>query len=84
MSSYLSFERLKKVIENHYVAKRKKIYAPIDPNKKVIIIIDDLHLQGNLNLNVLEFMRSWTQSRGYFDVGAGLFKRITDFSIVMA
>jgi len=44
MSSYLSFERLKKVIENHYVAKRKKIYAPRDPNKKVIIMIDDLHL----------------------------------------
>ena len=36
MSSYLSFERLKKVIEERYVAKRKKIYAPKDPNKKVI------------------------------------------------
>jgi hypothetical protein len=37
-----------------------------------------------MNLNVVEFMRTWTQSSGYFDVGAGFFKRIGDFSIVMA
>ena len=52
--------------------------------KKVVIMIDDLHLQSNLKINIVEFMRTWTQSNGYFDVGAGFFKRITDFSIIMA
>jgi hypothetical protein len=47
-------------------------------------MIDDLHLQSNLKINIVEFMRIWTQSNGYFDVGAGFFKRITDFSIIMA
>lgn len=84
MSSYLSFERLRKVVEKQYVAKRKKIFAPKNEGKKVVIVIDDLHLQGNLKLNIVEFMRTWTQSNGYFDVGAGFFKRIADFAIIMA
>jgi hypothetical protein len=84
MSSYLTFERLKKTVEKLYVAKRKKVFAPRNERKKVIIMIDDLHLQGNLKLNLIEFMRTWTQSSGYFDVGAGFFKWIADFSVVMA
>ena len=84
MSSYLSFDRLRKVVEKQYVAKRKKIFEPRNSNKKVVIMIDDLHLQSNLNINIVEFMRTWCQSNGYFDVGAGFFKKITDFSIIMA
>ena len=37
-----------------------------------------------MKLEVVEFLRTWTGSNGYFDVGAGFFKRIADFSIVMA
>lgn len=44
MSSYLSFDRLRKVIEKQYVAKRKKMFAPKNENKKIVIMIDDLHL----------------------------------------
>jgi hypothetical protein len=84
MSSYLSFERIREVVEKLYIAKRKKIFAPRSEKKKVLIMIDDVHLQGNFNINIIEFMRSWCQSNGYFDVGAGFFKRIADFSIVMA
>jgi len=80
----LSFDRLKKVVEKKYVAKRKKIFTPRDENKKVLIVIDDLHLQSNLSVNIIEFMRTWTRSNGYFDVGAGFFKRITDFAVIMA
>lgn len=39
-------------------------------------MIDDLHLQSNLKINIVEFMRTWTQSNGYFDVGEGFFKRV--------
>lgn len=84
MSSYLSFDRLRKVVERQYVAKRKKIFTPKNEAKKVVIMVDDLHLQSNLKINIVEFMRTWCQSNGYFDVGAGFFKRITDFSIIMA
>lgn len=84
MSGHLSFERLKQVVEKQYVAKRKKIFTPKNPSKKIVIMIDDLHLQSNLNINIVEFMRTWTASNGYFDVGAGFFKRIADFSIIMA
>lgn len=35
-------------------------------------------------MNLIEFMRTWTQSDGYFDVGAGYFKYIKDFMVVMA
>jgi hypothetical protein len=60
MSGYLSFDRMRKVIEKFYVAKRKKLFTPKDENKKIIIMIDDLHLQSNFNINIVEFMRSWT------------------------
>ena len=60
MSAYLSFERLRKVVESRYVTYRKKKYVPRDENKKVVIMIDDVHLQGNLRLNLIEFVRSWT------------------------
>ena len=84
MSAYLSFDRLRKVVESHYVAKRKKAFVPKNEDKKILIMIDDLHLQSNLKINLVEFMRTWTQANGYFDVGAGFFKRITDFAVIMA
>ena len=84
MSAYLSFERLRKVVESRYVTYRKKKYVPRDENKKVVIMIDDVHLQGNLKHNVIEFVRSWTQAEGYFDVSAGYFKRVGDFAVIMA
>jgi hypothetical protein len=84
MSGHLSFDRLRHVVEKQYVAKRKKIFSPKNPTKKVVIMIDDLHLQSNLRINIVEFMRSWCTTNGYFDVGAGFFKRIADFSVIMA
>ena len=84
MSCHLSIDKLRINIEKKYTAKRKKIFVPKNSDKKIIIMIDDLHLQSNMNLNVVEFLRTWTGSNGYFDVGAGYFKRIGDFSIIMA
>jgi hypothetical protein len=66
------------------VAKRKKAYIPKNENKKIIIMIDDLHMQSNLKVNLIEFIRTWTTAGGYFDVSAGYFKRITDFAVIMA
>ena len=84
MSAYLSFDRVRQVVESYYVAKRKKAYVPKNENKKIIIMIDDLHMQSNLKVNLIEYIRTWTTAGGYFDVSAGYFKRITDFAVIMA
>lgn len=39
-----------------------------DKNKKVILIIDDVHLHSNLKINLLEFLRIWCVSKGYYDL----------------
>ena len=44
MSSHLSIDRLRINIEKLYTAKRKKIFIPKNSDKKIIIMIDDLHL----------------------------------------
>jgi hypothetical protein len=60
------------------------LYEPKDKEKKIILIIDDLHLQSNLSINVLEFLRTWCISKGYYDVKSGIFKNIGDFGTLMA
>ena len=49
---------------------------PKDPNQKILLVIDDIHMQRNLKVEVLEFLRSWSIVRGYFDVPAGYFKKV--------
>ena len=84
MSAYLTLERLRYKIEEHYTAKRKNTLVPADPNKRVLLVIDDIHLQRNLGVEVLEFIRSWSICRGYFDVPAGFFKKIGEFGTITA
>ena len=84
MSCFLTFDRIRSVVERCYLQKRQKLFIPKDPKKKTLIVIDDVHLQANLRINVLEFLRTWTKSNGYFDVNVGHFKRVTDFCVLMA
>lgn len=37
-------ERLRFKIEEKYVNKRKNVLVPADPNKKILLVIDDIHL----------------------------------------
>lgn len=57
---------------------------PADPAKRIVLVIDDIHLQRNLKIEVLEFIRAWIICRGYFDIGAGFFKKVSDFGTIMA
>ena len=84
MSCYLTLDKLKDEFETHYTAKRRNQLEPTDKTKRVIFIIDDLHLQSNLQINVLEFLRTWCVSKGYYDLKRGFFKNIGDFGTVMA
>lgn len=84
MTAYLTMDRLREKIEEKYICKRKNTLIPKDPSKRIIIVIDDIHLQRNLKIEVLEFIRSWTVCRGYFDVAAGYFKKVSEFGTIMA
>jgi hypothetical protein len=84
LSAYLSTAKLRKIIEENYVPKRRNYLVPKDPKKRLVLVIDDVHMQRNLKVEVLEFLRSWSIAKGYFDVPAGHFKRVEDFSTIIA
>ena len=84
MSAYLTLQRLRTKIEECYTCKRKNTLVPRDAKQKVLLVIDDIHMQRNLKVEVLEFIRSWSISRGYFDVPAGYFKKVGEFGTVLA
>jgi hypothetical protein len=84
MSAYLTTAKMRKIIEENYVAKRRSHLVPKDPKKKLVLVIDDVHMQRNLKVEVLEYIRTWSILRGYFDMQAGLFKHAEDFSTILA
>ena len=47
-------------------------------------MIDDIHLQSNIKANLLEFIRTWCVSKGYYDFQKGMFKSIGEFGTIMA
>jgi len=48
--------------------KRRNLLEPRDKERPIILIIDDVHLQANLTVNILEFLRTWCMSKGYYDI----------------
>jgi hypothetical protein len=83
MSAYLTLEKMKEKVEDFYIAKKKNNFVLKEGGKPLLISIDDVHLQQNLNVQVLEFLRSWTICKGYFDVASQMFKRIGNFGTMM-
>lgn len=84
MSAYLTLDLFKNKVEDNYRKKRESALVPRDPSKQILLIIDDIHLQKNLKVELLEFIRSWCFCRGYFSVDQGSFKKIADFGCIMA
>ena len=84
MSAYMTLERLRTKVEENYMQKRKNTLIPRESEKRIVLVIDDIHLQKNLHVEILEFIRSWSICRGYFDVKAGFFKKIGEFGTIMA
>jgi len=84
MSAFMSTKELKKNVEAFYSVKRKSKLEPKDPSKRVIIVIDDLHLHENYKDNLVDFIRTWTASHGYFDMKEGIFKEVGDFGVLLA
>lgn len=84
MSAYMTLDLFKETIETNYRYKRQNTLTPKDVNAQILLVIDDVHMQGNLKVNLLEFIRSWCFCGGYFSVKQGFFKKIGDFGCIMA
>ena len=74
MSAYLTLERFRERVEENYTYNRHDTLIPKDPSKRLLFVIDDVHLQRNLEVDLLEFLRAWCVCGGYFDVPRGCFK----------
>ena len=68
MSSYVTIERIKETVESYYLSKRRNLLEPKDKDRSIVLMIDDVHLQTNMNINILEFLRTWCMSKGYYDI----------------
>ena len=68
MSAYVTIEKIKMTMEPLYIYKRRNLLEPKDKERPIVIIIDDCHLQSNLKVNILEFLRTWCMSKGYYDI----------------
>jgi len=84
MSAYLTIDLFKETVEQNYRYKRQNTLAPKDPSTHILLVIDDVHMHRNLNVDLLEFLRSWCFCRGYFSIKQGLFKKVRDFGCIMA
>ena len=82
MSAYVTIDRIKENVEGLYYSKRRNLLEPKDTDRPIVLIVEDVHLQPNYTVNVLEFLRTWCMSKGYYDIGQGFFKGVTNFVTV--
>ena len=64
--------------------RRRNLLEPRDKERPIVLMIDDVHLQQNMSVNILEFLRTWCMSKGYYDLQQGFFKGIGNFTTVCA
>jgi hypothetical protein len=76
MTSYLTLPNLKSEISNFAGGVKKK-------NDDSIILIDDLHLQSNLKVDVLEYLRMWVKNRGHYNVASKSFDSLSTLKTLM-
>lgn len=71
------FEQFFKTSENRFVM------SPVD-GMKHIFIIDDLHMEDNLNTKFSEFFRMWDIYGGYYHIENGYFVNIEKLRLLLA
>ena len=84
MTSYLTLETFRAKVELNYRKKRESTLIPRDSNKQILLIIDDVHLQKNLKVELLEFVRAWSFCKGYYSIQKQTFKKVKGFGVIMA
>lgn len=82
MSAFVTIERIKATMEQFYHCKRRNLLEPKDKERNIVLLVEDVHLQSNLTVNILEFLRTWCMSKGYYDIQQGFFKGVGNFVTV--
>eukprot|EP01022_Parablepharisma_sp_SALTPOND_P015845 TRINITY_DN226_c0_g1_i1.p1 TRINITY_DN226_c0_g1~~TRINITY_DN226_c0_g1_i1.p1 ORF type:complete len:1702 (+),score=202.84 TRINITY_DN226_c0_g1_i1:4338-9443(+) len=80
-SPILDTVTLKKYVDNFYTVKKKHVATPLTW-KPVVFFISDLHMSYPSNVQLIEFLRYWTDCKGYYDVATCRFKSVANFSLV--
>ena len=81
-SGWLHINTLREFIETYYDGRRKNILTP-KGWKKMVFIVDDLHLAHKVNPQLLEFLRIWNNTKTYFDTANMVLKSVVDFRLLL-
>lgn len=76
MSCYMTLPKLKSQISSFAGGVNRK-------NDDTIILIDDMHLQSNINVNVLDYLRMWAKNRGHHNVPSKSFDSLCNLKTLM-
>lgn len=68
MSAYTTIDKIKDNVERLFQMRRRNLLEPKDKERPIVLMIDDVHLQSNMSVNILEFLRTWCMSKGYYDL----------------
>ena len=61
MSCYMTLPKLKSEIRNFAGGVNRK-------SDDTLILIDDLHLQSNIKVDILDYLRMWSKNRGHYNI----------------
>ena len=76
VSCYMTLPKLKSEIANFSGGINKK-------HNDSIILIDDIHLQSNLNIDILDYLRMWIKNRGHYNVQSKCFDSLGALKTIM-
>ena len=79
-----TIEKTRKVFEQFYkTSENRFVLTPID-SYKPLFIIDDLHMEENLNTSFSEFFRMWEIYGGYYHMENGYFLNVNELRVLCA
>lgn len=82
MTASVTVDKCRAVYEKFYkTSENRFVLTPID-SKDPLYIIDDLHLEENLNTNFSEFFRMWDTYGGYYHLEKGYFVNIDKLRVL--
>lgn len=76
MSCYMTLPLLKSQIGSFAGGVKRK-------DQDSLILIDDLHLQSNLKIDVLEYLRMWIKNRGHYNIQSKSFDSLSNLRTIM-
>jgi energy-coupling factor transporter ATP-binding protein EcfA2 len=76
MSCYMTLPKLKSEITNFAGGVNRK-------HDDAIILIDDLHLQSNIKVDILDYLRMWSKNRGHYNVEEKSFDSLCNLKTIM-